>query len=313
MKKLSLFLMALFVLASCSNDEYPDSQAKAKTQKVNFEVESSSFKLTSSSLKSSAIPSQYLLQYIFYNETGGVFLNKVLYAEDVAKIVTDTHVPLSIELPEGKYHVAIMSTIYSTVLNPELYIIKPENYHTDYYLKTISNIGLSNNQFVYYETFDLTVAENTSTQNVELKPMWSMIELVIENAKTFKVPAETEDLSLVLDTYYDGFYIESKLSKKTTPTVNISLLRMLEDVRKENTVSFSLPTSINEDKYITLKINYRKSQGTVIIDSQVIKTFQPENGKNYLISGNIGNTDDPQFPLNITLGKLDEEVIKIPY
>lgn len=313
MKKLSLFLMTLFVLASCSNDEYSNPQTETRAQKVNFEIESNSFELTSSPLRSSSIPNHYLLQYVFYKETGEVFLNKVLYESDLTKLVTSTHVPLSIELPEGKYHVAIMSTYYNS-FTPESYIIKPVNYNTDYYRKTSPTYFNSNNEMVYYETFDLVVTENMSTQNIELKPMWSNIEFVIEDAKTFKVPEGTEQIEVTLSHFYDGFYIKSKLSRQEIGGNDLRYsLHSLEEMRKENTSSFRLPTTLNEDRNVTVILSYWKLEATVLIDSRVIKVFEPENGKKYLLSGKLGNTGDSQLPLNITLGELDDEVINIPY
>lgn len=309
MKKLALLVMTLFALASCSNDEYSDTTHDTKIQKVDLTIASNSFKVTETPLRSN--PVKGLLQYVFYQENGDVFLNQVIYPEDLAEFISDNKAVISVDLPEGKYHVAILST-YNSTSNPTAYIIKPLNYNTDYYLKTSMTYMDSNNLGTYYETFDLVVDDNITVQDIELKPMWSVIEFVIENAKTFTVPAETMQVAVALENYYDGFYIKSKQSRKGTPSLAHPNVMELSKIRQGDTVKYRLFTTVTEDKDINLEVSYMKDEATTIISTKKIITFQPENGKNYLISGNLPNQGESQS-MYITLGDLDDEVIELPF
>lgn len=324
---ISFIIPMVLLFFSCSKDNgdinVPNGGSKTAKYPVTFNVSAFEAQISPLSEKSLEENIRTFLQYVVYTEDGSVYndkdsgkLNKVIdiHGQDITKQ------KINLELPEGKYKIAFVRGRY---LDPFIYGINcPVNFYSDFCAGNIDfNPGgrkPNNNYEIYYEWVDLTVVPSVNIEkSIELQPMWSNLSIKINDLSTCILPANTTKISLIIDNYTYGFYIENKKAKNEGylggsgfgaykwPDVNIESFKKGESFKK-------LLIAENPQTYLALSFydNADKFLGT-------IKLYEGKlsRGKNITISGKLGDlsklnpADSTSQEFHLSLGPLvDEEI-----
>lgn len=301
--KLFITILSLTVLTffSCSNDNGNNNgntdEINTTKYPVTFNV--SLFKVNESTRSQKSLEENIntFLQYVVYNEDGSLYndkdsgnLNKVININgiDTAKQ------KITLQLPKGKYNIAFVQGQYS---EPFIYGINcPINFYSDFCAGNIDfdSTGRkpNNNNELYYEWTDLTVTSSvTIEKSIVLQPMWSILNIKINDLSSCILPTKTTKIALTIDNYTYGFYLENKQAKNEGylggsglgaykwPDVNIESFKKGESLNKllitENPQTFlALSFYDNDDKFL----------GSV-------KLYEGKfsRGKNITISGKLGD------------------------
>ena len=331
-----LFLITCFLIlfSSCSSDSDSvlnniDSNNEKKYV-VNLDIQSDAFKVDKTPMKNASFGSNHFVQIVAYKESGEVYSDSVIYAEDLKDLIdADNTIPFSLELPAGKYHLAVLSAPKGNLppnyeSNFTYFVMHPENYNTDRYSYFSYNpTAFYTNYNLYYNNADFEVFEDgkNSLDTVVLEPMWSNVTVNITDIKSSKLPEGTAYLRILYQTYYKAFYIKTKLAMDTMPMIFHggelgSYAVRLYDYTDEVTMSFS--PAKGEDDSMGIKIEYikhdRELERYVTIGSKEIKFDNKfENGRNYKITGKLSDAEIGNAGFSIKINALSSDSIDIPF
>jgi len=321
MRKLLLFFVTSILLVSCSsgNDDIDSPPVDGKKYEVKFEVKSEFFQVEEEPLKGNRAGNwdgTRLCQVVAYKESGESYASKVYLDEDLRKnLDANGQLPMSLELPKGNYHIAIVSSYYNPA-HPQYYQINPQNYNTDYF----SNVSVSNlsrdNRGMYYETFEISISEtSTNTREVVLQPMWSTMELILDNVQDLIVPEGTMYVEFRVAPVCLGFYVKSKLPKTTERDGNVDPLGIIEmnQFPAENQLIYKKMVVPTQDLEVSVVVNCLNREFAIIHTKELAKT-NIKNATNYKVSGNLGNiTNEDSSRFGIKLGEFTGETVEVPF
>lgn len=315
MKQL-LYITIAILLSACSNDNAIDNSIDSNkiTYPVSFNITNGSFKIDESTLRATDDDTKLRLVIYFYNAEGKIAnLEELVY-----DLNTTGSYPYTKDLLPGKYYVAVIAikSIYN--FEPLMF---PSNFFSDYCTRTTSTEG------VYYETAEVTVvADNneTQTESIDLKPMWSQLNVKIGDAQTFDIPVGTEALRFNVNPNMYGFGIENKLASKTFeelhPYYKIAdaSIAKIDSIRQNPTFTYTTSVSkTSADNTLSINIEYVKLKNDTV--SEILQTrqlkianTQVENGNIYSVKGNLGSTNTTNG-FNISLGEFNKEDVVIDF
>ncbi len=331
MKKLLFTLLsAVTLFSSCSsdNDAFIDNGLNNNTTEkkytVNFDIKSAGFDVDKAPMRDAKANDQKIFQYVVYNEDGTVYSDSVYQDDQVSLLFgPEGNIPVTLELPEGNYHIAILylPSYIASPFGTSYYIIKAENFDTDYY----SQSNPSSSRFyitdVYYEVIDIQVSENSinNTLAIQLMPMWSEVVLNLKGISKAKKPIGTEYIRVLYNPYNYGFSIKTKLATYESPSgmTGSELGSYTAKVDADSAIFSYYPTK-SEDNSMGLTVEYLRADNHsrwYTLASQEIKFENKfENGNRYTISGdliNAENTGDNQIA--ITYQPIHEEHVVLPF
>lgn len=306
MKK-TLFLIAVtmaIVFASCGNDNVVND---GTIYPVTFTV--SHFSSQTDPVKATiAWPKNNYCQYVVYKEDGSVLLNKTMDAETFETQNLD----ISLNLPKGNYHLAVISAAKTANDN---YIFAPENHNTDY---CNGNQWISkgyDNYNIYFESIDFSVSDQPVEKSVVLNPMWSEIDIEVLDADVCILPAETKYIQAAVYPYHYGFSIkEKKATRSMNPVVSAAaaiLFRSVDEFRTDKGYFSYIAANSNN---VTVKLLYLTASAEVsemIVGEKTIYTGDIAGGKHITFSGNVG-TDGVNGSFSLSLNGI-ENGGTIPY
>lgn len=324
MKKYILIALTILITAcSSDNDNFSVSNNQEnKTYTVNFNVKPTNLSIEESPLKRSMNNGDvYFFQCVVYDQNGDFLLDVVYNSYTHPELTNKSIIPFSLGLPVGNYRVVFISIIYDEDISSGS-IIGSDSKYTDYYIKSVQGFeNTYDNEGVYFENLDLTIVESDKPieKDVVLKPMWSNLNILIEDAQTFDVPAGTDALQFVVNPHYYGFALDTKLAKDMYPNSDKFGIVALNSVRLNSTYTFS--TSLCESEFnndLQIKINYLKTTSDstyTILASRDLKIGQTslQNGYNYDINGSLGSSKAPEQSMNISLGEFNKEDVLIEF
>lgn len=318
MKKLLFILPIVILFASCGNDsDIINLPEDTKTYDVTFNV--SNFKLETTPLNSKgsvAGPERYYYRYIIYKQDGSLLKDSIKPIKDELTSLTITE-----KLPAGKYNLAIMTahkTTFIDISDPTLAsTLVPENFNTDYCFGNVWVAGWRDNKNIYYNTIDFNIGNNAENSiDLELDPMWSTIDVNITDAATCGIPDGTTAIKCVIDPFYYGFNIKTKVSSVSWNNSSIhniisSSCKGVEQFRESGTIP---QICIAESKNITVKAIYLKrlseSDNGEIIGERIIYKGNLDKGIHYKFTGALGNyTSEGETSFNITKKGFSEKEI----
>ena len=313
MKNLIYILFATLILSSCSseNDNIPSSNDGTKLYTVTLSIQNPSLIVDQSQIRSTEDESTIdKLVVSLYKSTGEIYTN-IPYATDSIK-KEDGSFQITLQLPANNYKVAILgSNITNSFLYPET-----KDFYTDYYYGyAFSNAG------VFYNTTDFAVQPIDEAQiitPIELQPMWSTINIAIQDAQTFDVPDETNALEFVVKPLYNGFGMYDKLATNnerpgiSRSIVDLNIVRANSSYR--NTVIVS--KTIADKNKLSISINYLKkgsdSEYTILGTRDLkIPNINLENGYHYNINGYLNRKTNQSK--NISLVEFNKKDINIEF
>lgn len=334
MKNLLCFATTILLLISCSNDNNITSPINENNLKyiVNLKVEIPIEEIQAPSLKakSEILEGDPLFYNItIYKETGEVYYayyNSVEYDSGTESgyrgnyntFTSDGNTYSTIlNLAPGNYHIAMLIHRKDAKHpNSSIHSVDPiGNYNNDSYNSAIAGLTKYHNGGVYFNTADFTVVALEKDQNLsmQLKPMWSYIDININDAQTFAVPDGTNALQFIVSPRYYGFYVKTQLApfKNEKPIiVPLDSIRSASIFNLRNTVSKSILT----DNTISASIKYLKiDSDTTILGSKdlYIPNASLENGFYYNVYGNLGNPNEKS--MTISLGSFAKEDVNINF
>lgn len=338
MNKLLFFISTIFLLVSCSKDNNvlnPTDPSDTK-YKVILNVDVPKVSIETSPLKVAVADGDPIFyNLVIYKNSGEIYYDwyyDVVNNSSSTKpanvnnenvnIFTNTENKIStpLLLPPGDYHIAMM--IYRKDVkhpNTSLSPIYTENYNTDNfgsYLVKAKNNKIDNGG-IYFNTTDLTVIASAKDQSLsmELKPMWSYIDVNIENAQTFEVPEGTNALQFVINPLYYGFNVKTKLAPFIDDrpiVISLDSIRAASTFNLRNTVS----KSILESNKISTTIKYLKiGTDTIVLQTKELPISNLlENGYYYNIHGKLGNSNtNSSQTMNISLGSFAKDDVNINF
>ena len=337
MKKIFFLIPFLSILiSSCSSDNDPISQntdLDPVKYTISLNVKSAGFEVDKTPLRSTENGSQ-LLQVIAYKNTGEVYSDTVYQNKSITELISnDGNAFISIKLPEGSYHLAILSAMNTLTMPLKNNTIKPNNYETDYYSSELRpELSVYENAYdnenIYFETSDLVVSsEGNKTGVIELKPMWSEIELTVKDYNSVKRPSEARYMRFFYAPQYYGFGVKSKLATKIDPA---SLHRRgsmgaysfdlnSESAMKSEPKTFKYITSKGTDNSMSFKMQFLRGdnalQDFITLSNVDIKLPNKlENGYRYKVTGNLPS--DPSLGnggLSISIKPMSKDSINVPF
>lgn len=303
MKKIFFFLFTVILFASCSNSNDDVTLVdNGKKYKVTLDV-INKFVVESGALKSTETnwPYNYICEYTIYKEDGTVVDHEVLNEPQ-----------LQFELSKGNYKIAVLAARNTEYMGNSY--LEHSNLATDYcngnhwIAKSADNAGM------YFEIIDFTVNESVNNvTSIELKPMWSEIDVEVTDAATCTIPEGTTGIFIGVEPYYSGFAIKDKIPTKKLDMYPIALASMGQSI-SEFRKGGALPSCyIAQSKNVTVKLIYRSETATEtkIVGERVIYQGDFESGKRYKFSGKVGN-DNGVKSFNVSLGSLTD-VDPIPF
>jgi hypothetical protein len=304
MRKLLFFIAAAVLFVSCSNTSEDFSEQK-DTQNYDVTFGISGFKVDAEPLQSKADASRYYCRYVIYNEDGSLRKDSIIRMDNAL-----TNLSISEKLPTGKYNMAIMhsaKTLFQDVSDPNLVsVLKPENFNTDYCEGNIWIATGRDNKEIYYQTVGFSVVkDNANTVDVELEPMWSTIDINVTDAATCNVPENATAIACVVEPFYYGFNIKTKVPTVSNPTiVHNSTTHTWIGVSDFQAGTTPTTIAVAQSKDVTIKLVYYSygeyDQGT-IVGERTIYNGDLERGLNYKFTGKIGNgTSEGEAAFNIT-------------
>lgn len=326
MKQIILLINILLVIlfSACTNGTDLVINNEEETYPIQFVVIDPTLQMEGSPLRSTS-QTRYLtsIELRVYNEDGDQIMNLYYYDKTDWQMV-DGKAYISLSLPKGVYHFGFYtissysntSSYYSSV---DLQINK-HNYFSYYYpYESTHN---------YYESITTTVEPTNQTieQEITLKPMWSNLNLTIEDAQTFDAPEGTDALQFIVNPLYLGFSLKERIATQKAPNNFISVFSKY----KSNTVSidsirsnssFIYPTyvyqTLPENGNLAIKINYLKTKN--VTDTIILKTRELqlpnitiENGYSYNIKGRLDSKKSGE-EMNISLGEFNKEDVLIEF
>lgn len=311
MKKLLFFLFATILFASCNNTD--DTETTGKTYKVIFNV--ANFTSESTILKTGPIsewPTGNYCQYAIYKSSGELVKTNVMEAGTFDL----SNVQISEELPEGNYWIAIFSAEIHA--NGILVLPNPSNFNTDYCIGNSWVAKGKDNQNVYYEKLNFAVGSvsGTTEVSIQLKPMWSELDIEVADADSCSLPEGTTHVQCVIDPYYYGFNLKDGVSAQSYEGVATSVgvgsfWSTVAEFRADKGI-FDKDISGSQDVNVKLVyIKHSESEACTVLGEKVIYTGDIEKGKYITFSGSLGNDySNPVF--NLSLGELADGGI-IPF
>lgn len=326
MKKLLFFVYGIILLTSCSQDEGFTNTEDVLSKKmfpVTFNIESDAFSVETEPIndtKSSPNNQYYgqqFLQYIIYSESGEVYSNKITGAESWNKIVSEGKALIKDTLPEGNYHVAIVTGKCGNYQIPHYYYINPINYFTDYYTPNTSPSSAlnSNNSETYYNTFDLVVGKENNTVAIKLEPTWSYITLNMHNLDKMEIPEYADGIIIYANPNLKGFSIKDIKAKGYTiganefPAAGKFAEMPLESFFANNHFSTRTCTAAS-DSSVSIEIKFLRLQ-------QIIKTIKLgsfnvlENNKNYKVTIDHKLMNEQKVGFDVTINPFTGEDVDV--
>lgn len=329
MKKIFyLFTIISAFLTGCSSEDLSTTGTdKEATYPINFKI-ANPLAVEGTPFRSSSAEDMRLdfLEMGVFNESGDLLMNFMFNKNNQsAWLQPDGTAQIGLSLPKGVYYIYFftikdlkISNIARPLLTDPIYN-KDDNYFTSYVYTDAINC--------YYESIATTVAPTNQTieQNITLKPMWSNLNLTLNDAQTFNAPEGTDALQFVVSPLYVGFHLNTKLATDKVSENWVSIMSKyktntisLDEIRANAT--FTYPTyvyqTLPENGNLAIKVNYLKTKNTT--DTIVLKTRELqipditiENGYNYNISGKLdaGNGQS----MNISLGEFNKEDVVIEF
>jgi len=315
MRNLLLLLAMVWIVTACSNDDSDAPVDDGKKYEVKFGVKNQLFTVEERSLRNWTDDTR-LCQLVAYKESGEVYTSKVLFKEDIEQVGSATELPMSLELPKGNYHIAIVSSFYNP-MHPQYYQINPKNYNTDYYSNSSVSSSTNNNVGVYYETFDITVTGTmTNSQEVILKPMWASIELVIEDIQNIIAPADTKYIDFRLSPIYSGFSVKTKLPEASPGNALVNPLGVIrmDAFPSDDQITFKPIVAATGDLQVSVTVNCLAADGLTILYSKELAKTNLKNATHYKVSGKLGNiSEEASGKFSIKLGDFTGEIIDVPF
>ena len=331
MKKINFLFATLLtiVLVSCSqvdDDEFqPEVPGTEKLYKMSFNV--SEFEIESTPLKNQTKTEGEIkgdfLQYVIYKENNGsVILSKTLSKQDVSTVgdTADSNVGFELELPIGKYYIAVLTGPYYQRGYP---ISSPEYFSTDFTRGNWWTTRDTGNGGIYFDSFSFDVSENIANNvaDVTLKPMWSSVAIQVTNAATCDFPTNTAIISYGITPHVNGFYLQSK-----EPEIYYSVKSGFRSTYDGDMIGFeAFKTGSSHVSFITDKIknatitvqfysaNTPSSNGE-LLGEQVIYTGDIERGKNIVLKGKLPeSSSEPGNDSSFQLNYVDMENVEIPF
>ena len=308
-----LYITIAILLSACSNDNAIDNSVNSeKTYPVSFSITDASFNVDENNLRSTNDSTKFRLFVYFYNEEGEI----ANYEGKIYDLNTNGLYSYKKDLLPGKYYVSFL-TIKSVKEYDYIPLSYPYNFYTDYYNYSTEN--------VYYATAEITVVVNnntTQTENIDIKPMWSQLNVKIGDAQTFDVPEGTEALHFVVTPDFYGFGFENKLASKSNQIhysnwVDPSIVK-IDDIRENPTFTYTTSVSkTNLNNTLGISIQYVKLNNDTV--SEVLQTRQLkianteiDNGFIYSVKGNLGSKNSTNG-FNISLGEFNKEDVVIDF
>ena len=331
MKKLFFILFAtVTIFSSCSSDNdgiVDNDNNNVKTYNVKLNVESSIFSIDKNPLKSTVIRTDgNFLQVVAYKESGELYSSTVISSDSIAKIKdkSNSSIPVEIQLPEGKYHISLLSALDreadNTGIKYSSWTYDPKNYDTDFYKKYSSdtgNIYSNSNHNVYFTTVDLTVSKNNDNQTAtvaKLNPMWSEVNISLTGLSDIAIPTGTTGITIVYKNLYWCFPIKTGIANATGFANHIQETDVYT-LDQNNINTLRLP-SVSENNSMILVINYVKkdSNNTItILDSREVDlSHELENGYIYNVSGTLKDVTYDNST-SISLGQFNSTPIDITF
>ena len=333
MKKVLFFLSTIFLLSACSNDNDPINSGNTDDIKypITLNIETPKIEIETSTLRALtpiADGDPILYYLVIYKENGEIYYTYDYLVEpgynssnglgaDNIFISDGANISTALLLPAGNYHIAMMihrkdSKHPNTTINP---LAGPLiNYNVDFFNPVNIYESIYHNGGVYFNTADLSVVTSETAQNLsmELQPMWSYIDVNIEDAQTFEVPEGTNSLQFVVNPLYYGFNVKSKLA----PFIDDRpIIFSLDSIRTNP--AFNLRTTVSKsvaDNTISTSIKFLKIDGdtTVLETKQLpIPSSNLENGFYYNIHGSLSKNAGQS--MNISLGEFNKEDVNIEF
>ena len=299
-----LYITITVLLSACSSESLPTFDNTDKTYPVNFKITDASFNIEEGNLKSTDNDTKLRLYTYFYNANGEI-ANYEEKAYDLSNTGSYTYTK---DLLPGKYYVAFIADKNKTSADKAGFYI-PKSFFTDYYNKS--------SQGIYYTTAEITVVagnNNTQTESVNIKPMWSDLNIKIGDAQTFDIPEGTDALVFEVTPDLFGFGIQNKLASEPYP----SYVKHKPDVIKVETVranpTFTYTKALSKtggDNSISVNLKYVKLDNDTVaatIQTRELSIVKSEldNGFIYSIKGNLGS-NNPSNNFSISLGKFNPE------
>lgn len=333
MKKILFFLSTIFILSACSSDNDPINSGNTDDIKypVTLNIEVPKITIETSTLRALttiADGDPIFYNLVIYKESGEVYYQMFYDLEhnwgsngfNTSNIfsISESNMSTQLSLPIGKYHIAMLihkkdvrhpNTTINTLGGPLV------NYDVDFFNPVNPSEANYHNGGIYFNIADFTVVASKTDQSIsmELQPMWSYIDVNIEDAQTFDVPEGTNALQFFVNPLYYGFNVKNKLAPFED---NRPIIVSLDSIRTSAT--FNLRTTVSKsiaDNTISTKINYLKIDGeTTILETKQlpIPNASLENGYYYNIHGNLGNKNSGQS-MNISLGSFAKDDINIQF
>lgn len=312
MKQL-LYITIAILLSACSNDNAIDSPTDSdKTYPVSFNITEASFNIDESNLRTTG-DSTKLQMFIYFYKADGKIYN---YEEKIYDLNTTGSYAYTKDLLPGKYYVAFL-TIKSVNKSDYTPLYYPIGFSADYYPGSSKNI--------YYATTEITVVANnttTQTESIDIKPMWSQLNVKIGDAQTFDTPEGTQALVFNVTPNLYGFGFENKLASKSNQIhysnwVDPSIVK-IDGIRKNATFTYTTSVSkTNADNTLGVNIQYVKLNNDTISEVLQTRTLKianttVDNGFIYSVKGNLGSTNSSNG-FNISLGEFNKEDVIINF
>lgn len=279
--------------------------------------------------------------------TGKPALTKVVKVEDDTKALIDLNqedvdkntYDFVLELPKGDYNIVVIGTYYYAA------DFLPSNFNEDKvlpfaYPSSIAPDGTqyyAKNMNVYYACKQISVnptASSTSQlEEIELKPMWSTVELKLSGLTTAKVPENSAGLKAnylkpIYKNHYYGFAVKDGLAYDFG-NINYWHFDALAPFSPNSLAFVELANNDEESRmYVVMKGANRtfgfdfesynfptkgSENGGTIIDTKSITidtNEQFENGYSYVIKCDLSKVygnPDPDQRLTLSLGKFQTE------
>ena len=323
-----LFTIVTALFNACSNDNTLVSDNEVETYPISFRI-TTPLAIDGSTFKSTAGSEKILdIALSIYDEKGSLvtsFLYNRGESRPDVQYLEDGSTQIQVSLPKGIYHLAFY-TIETASNSPikSLSLVMPiirsvENFSDAYPLEGTYN---------YYESITTTVAPTNQDidREITLKPMWSNLNITLDDAQKFNVPEGTDAIQFIVSPLYTGFHLNTKLSTNKVSDNWVSVysdyktnIISLDQIRANAT--FTYPTyvyqTLPENGNLAIKLNYLQTKNTT--DTIILKTRELqipditiENGYNYNIKGNLDAVNNNQS-MSISLGEFNKEAVEINF
>lgn len=332
MKRILLYFSISLLLTACSSDNatLPSIEDDA-TYPVTINANFPQFEVSTIQKATVNDGEPLFYELIIYKETGEVFYNWEYLVEenwssngygDTTNLFTfdGTKASIKMSFPEGKYHVGVFifrkdASHPSININPLTVV---SNYDSDFYgyLCDGNPYCDQHNRGIYFNTTDIAIVKSETSQNVnmELQPMWSYIDVIIDDAKTFKVPEGTNAVKFNVNPRYYGFTVKTKLGVYQNEE---PIIVPLNTIRANETYKLRVITTeapANSDNTIKVSLDYlylvNDSTYTILDTRNLQMTETPlKNGKTYEIEGKLTQTESG-LKMNISKNSFYKEDIR---